>query len=114
MRIWHASDAKRFEPEGHYGGLEVADVVTKEMTGNFVIQASYCPPGGGGDKHWHDEDGQVFFIVQGQLSFDTGEEQFTLSPMEAVYFEPSEPHATRNETDDDCFAIVVTVATPPA
>jgi quercetin dioxygenase-like cupin family protein len=48
-------------------------------------------------------------LVAGQLTFDTGEERFTLGPMEAVLFEPSEPHATHNETEEDCLAVVITV-----
>jgi quercetin dioxygenase-like cupin family protein len=109
MHIFRASEAERVEPAGHFGHLAVADVVPKSVGDNFVVQLSYCPPGGGGEKHHHDKEAQLFLVIQGELTFDTGEDRFTLREQEAVLFEPFEPHATLNESDSDSVAVVVTV-----
>lgn len=112
MHRFQASSAPRTEPAGHFGHLAVSDVVPKSVGDNFVVQISYCPPGGGGEKHHHTEESQLFLVVSGELTFDTGEERFTLHEQEAVLFEPFEPHATLNESDSDSVAVVVTVTRP--
>ena len=109
MQIWRQTEARRVRPPGHYGDLELADIVPRDLGGNFTVQTSYCPPGGGGEMHSHADDAQLFLVVQGELSFDTGEQHFTLHPMEAVLFEPNEPHATRNNGSGNSVSVVVTV-----
>lgn len=109
MRIFDPKTAARIEPAGHFGHLEVTDVVPKDVGGDFVVQLSYCPPGGGGEKHHHDDDAQLFLVAKGELTFDTGTERFTLREQEAVLFEPGEPHATLNESDTESVSVVMTV-----
>ncbi|QGH70706.1 cupin domain-containing protein [Pseudactinotalea sp. HY158] len=75
----------------------------------FATQFSFCPPGGGGHMHHHDDDDQLFVVVKGELTFDTGEERFTLQEGEAVLFHAGDPHFTVNESQDDSISLVVTV-----
>lgn len=112
MHIFRATEAPRVEPDGHFGHLAVADVVPKTVGDNYAVQISYCPPGGGGEKHHHEEEAQTFLVIAGELTFDTGEERFTLRAQEAVMFDPFEPHATLNESDAESVAVVVTVKRP--
>jgi quercetin dioxygenase-like cupin family protein len=109
MHVYRATESTRVEPAGHFGGLEVSDVVDRATGGNFVVQLSYCPPGGGGEMHEHAEDSQLFLVMEGELAFDTGSERFTLGPHEGVLFEPGEPHATLNESGAPSLSVVVTV-----
>ncbi|MGO1973094.1 MAG: cupin domain-containing protein [Propionibacteriaceae bacterium] len=109
MHIYKATEAPRFEPAGHYGHLEVSDIVGTEQAG-FKTQLSYCPPGGGGDMHHHDAEDQLFVVIKGELTFDTGQERFTLSEQQAVLFHAGDPHFTVNESDADSVSLVVTVA----
>ena len=112
MHKFDPTTATRVEPAGHFGHLEVADVVPKAVGGIFSTQLSYCPPGGGGEKHHHETEAQVFLVIRGELTFDTGEERFTLRENEAVMFEPMEPHATLNESDSESVSVVITVSRP--
>ena len=73
------------------------------------VQVSYAPPGGGGELHHHDNWEQVFYIMQGELTFDTGEERFTLRAGESVTFAPRESHATLNEGGADSVSMVITI-----
>lgn len=112
MHIFKAEQASRVEPAGHYGGLAVSDAVPLDVGGNFVAQLSYCPPGGGGESHHHTEESQLFLVMKGELSFDTGSEQFTLHEGEAVLFQPFEQHATHNHSDSESVSVVITVKQP--
>lgn len=109
MHIYKSSEAPRFEPEGHYGHLEVSNIVGEEQA-RFKTQLSYCPPGGGGDMHHHDDEDQLFVVIKGELTFDTGEKRFTLTEQQAVLFNAGDPHFTVNESDSDSVSLVVTVA----
>jgi quercetin dioxygenase-like cupin family protein len=112
MHVYRVADGKRVEPPGHFGHLEVSDVVNRATGGNFMAQLSYCPPGGGGEMHHHDEDAQLFLVIEGELGFDTKQGRFTLGPLEAVFFEPMEQHATFNESSVPSVSVVVTVRSP--
>ena len=109
MRLFRGAEATKVEPDGHFGGLSVSDVVPRDVGESFAVQLSYCPPGGGGEMHSHANDAQLFLVMQGELTLDTGDDQFTLRSQEGVLFEPGETHATLNESDADSVSIVVTV-----
>ena len=108
MHIWRSEERETFVPDGHFGGLEVADVVPFAGR-NYSVQVSYAPPGGGGELHHHDDWEQVFYVMKGELTFDTGEERFTLRAGESVTFAPRESHATLNEGDADSVSMVITI-----
>ncbi|MGH2450875.1 MAG: cupin domain-containing protein [Candidatus Limnocylindria bacterium] len=110
MRIYRSESAEMIEPPGHFGGLTITDVVDEATGGNFRVQLSVCPPGSGGERHAHDDEKQLFVIVRGQLSFFLdGQEPFTLRERDGVLLSPGEYHATKNESDEETVALVVTV-----
>jgi len=108
MEIWNSGNSEPFTPPDHFGGLEVRNVVPFEGR-NFSVQVSTAPPGAGGEMHHHDDWAQVFFVMKGQLTFDTGKERFTLKAGESVLFEPNDPHYTINEGAEDSVSLVITI-----
>jgi quercetin dioxygenase-like cupin family protein len=108
MNIWKNGAAAGVTPPNHFGGLNVLDIVPFKGS-NFSVQLSKAPKGGGGELHHHDDWSQVFFVVKGQMTFDTGKERFTLKQGEAVLFEPKDPHYTINEGDEESACLVITV-----
>lgn len=108
MHIYRPAEAERFEPAGHYGHLEVSNIVTKDIA-QFATQFSFCPPGGGGEMHHHDDEDQLFVVIKGELTFDTGTDRFTLTQGEAVLFHAGDPHFTVNESQAESVSVVVTV-----
>lgn len=108
MQVWNKSASEGFTPPGHFGGLEVRNIVPFEGR-KFSVQVSNAPPGAGGEKHHHDAWAQVFYIVKGELTFDTGSDRFTLREGESVLFEPKDPHATLNEGKEDSVSLVITI-----
>lgn len=108
MNIWKNGDQTGITPPNHFGDLKVLDIVPF-ADGDFSVQISRAPKGGGGELHHHDTWSQVFYIIEGALTFDTGQERFTLTQGQAVLFEPKDPHYTLNEHDKECVAMVITV-----
>jgi mannose-6-phosphate isomerase-like protein (cupin superfamily) len=108
MKIWREKKPEGFTPPAHFGGLKVTNIVPFG-DGEFSVQVSKAPPGAGGEMHHHDSWSQVFFVLEGELTFDTHREQFTLYPGESVLFEPKDPHATLNEGKTDSVSLVFTV-----
>lgn len=108
MEKWNTSKSEPFTPPGHFGGLEVLDIVPFKGR-NFSVQVSTAPPGAGGEMHHHDTWAQVFYILKGELTFDTGNEKFTLREGESVLFEPNDPHHTLNEGKEDSLSLVITI-----
>lgn len=109
MKTWKPTDTNPTEPNGHYGGVEAADIFGLDETKNFVVSTMTCPPTSGGDLHVHDDATQMFFVISGSLTFSTGESSFTLESNEAVLFEPGDPHSTINSSEADAIVLVVTV-----
>ncbi|MCC7017379.1 MAG: cupin domain-containing protein [Rhodospirillales bacterium] len=108
MIIWRNDNPPTFTPPGHFGGLKVSDIVP--FAGKkFSVQVSKAPPGAGGEMHHHDSWEQVFYIIKGQLTFDTGKERFTLHEGQSVFFAPKDPHYTLNEGKQDSVSLVITV-----
>lgn len=108
MKVWLNDNPTMTEPEGHFGGLASTDIIPFKGR-NFAFQKANVPPGGGGLSHSHDEWAQVFYIAEGQMTFDTGEERFVLTAGQSVLFEPHEPHGTINEGASDATVLVITV-----
>lgn len=108
MRIWRNESNEAFTPPAHFGGLTVANFIPLQENG-FSVQVSTAPPGAGGEMHHHDNWSQAFFVMRGQLSFDTGKKKFTLHAGQGVLFDPKDPHATLNEGTEESVSLVITV-----
>lgn len=108
MKIFKDGDKTGITPPAHFGGLNVLDIVPFAGS-NFAVQVSKAPKGGGGELHHHDDMTQVFYVVKGALTFDTGKERFTLTAGQAVVFEPLDPHYTINEQEEECVSLVISV-----
>jgi quercetin dioxygenase-like cupin family protein len=108
MKIWQEKNPETFTPPAHFGGLKVANIVPF-ADGAFSVQISKAPPGAGGEMHHHDTWSQVFYILGGALTFDTGQKRFTLHAGESVLFEPKDPHYTLNEGNEESVSLVITV-----
>ncbi len=108
MNIWKNGAAAGVTPPNHFGGLTVLDIVPFKGS-NFSVQVSKAPKGGGGEMHHHDDWSQLFYLVRGELTFDTGKERFTLKEGQSVLFEPGDPHYTINEAEQEAAYLVITV-----
>jgi quercetin dioxygenase-like cupin family protein len=108
LQIWKDGDKRGITPANHFGGLNVLDIVPFAGK-SFSVQVSKAPPGGGGELHHHDNWSQVFYVVEGQMTFDTGRERFSLNKGQSVLFEPGDPHYTLNEGNAESTCLVITI-----
>ena len=109
MQVWSSAEATWFHPAGHYGELRVSNVVDWG-TGRIVqVQCSELRPGSDKELHTHDDAAQLYVVLDGEFRFDTGGETLRLGPMQAVLFEPGDPHAICNDGTEPGRALVTTV-----
>ena len=59
------------------------------------------------EPHAHD-GAELIYLIEGELELTVGEEPFLLGKGDAVYFDPSVPHAYCRKGSGPCAAIVVT------
>lgn len=108
MQIWKNDSPDMTEPAGHFGGLKSTDIIPFAGR-HYAVQLAVVPPGGGGHSHSHDTFDQLFYILDGQLTFTVDDETFELTAGQSVLLQPTEPHGTLNEGSTDTRVLVVTV-----
>jgi mannose-6-phosphate isomerase-like protein (cupin superfamily) len=71
-----------------------------------VIQER-MPPGAGEVRHRHSQARQLFVVLRGLLTIETGEALFQLMAGDALEVPPREPHVARNDSGDDVSFLVI-------
>lgn len=79
-------------------GDEVTFLVTGEQSqGNYTIFHDVTPPGGGPPPHYHLNEDELFFVIEGQASF-FAEGRWTPVPAGSVVYAPrGSIHSFRND-----------------
>ena len=62
--------------------------------------------------HYHDEQVEVFYVLEGTLHVETPEETFVLEADEAFVAEPESPHRAYNPSDADSSVRVLAIGAP--
>jgi mannose-6-phosphate isomerase-like protein (cupin superfamily) len=73
----------------------------------FGVNAVIYPPGQEGFLHYHDEQDELYFVHQGQASFEVDGEEFELGPGGVVYVESTTPRKINNRTDEQLVLLIV-------
>jgi len=73
----------------------------------FGVNAVIYPPGQEGFLHYHDEQDELYFVHQGQASFEVDGEEFELGPGGVVYVESTTPRKINNRTDEELVLLIV-------
>ncbi|MES2734040.1 MAG: cupin domain-containing protein [Bacteroidota bacterium] len=82
-------------------------VSTQDLT---VIQER-MPPGTAEKAHYHQYAQQFFYILEGQATFDVGEDSFVVQAKEGIYIVPQTVHRIYNNTDTDLVFVVTSQPT---
>ena len=87
-----ASDQDQF---GEHRGLGVSEITFKvtprDSHGLFIIENTFHQKGGPA-KHFHYEQEEWFYIVEGDFLLEVGEDKFQLSPGDSVLAPRKVPH----------------------
>ncbi len=72
--------------------------LTAELTnGSLGLMEASVPPGGGPIAHSHANEDEIFYLLDGELEFLTGDRIFTAAPGDVVFVPRSAPHRFRNK-----------------
>ena len=62
--------------------------------------------------HYHDEQTEVFYVLEGTLHVETPQEEFLVGADEAFVAEPESPHRAYNPEDADASVRVLAIGAP--
>lgn len=68
----------------------------EDTNGQYVLFDSFVPPGGGPSTHLHTREDEVFYVVDGTITFQVGTEVFTGTAGDLIPYTRGQVHAFRN------------------
>ena len=87
-------------PAIHAFGEEVVFHLTGEQTGGAFTQwVETTPPGAGPPPHWHTNEDEWFFVLEGRVSFLTDGVWHEAGPGAAAFMPKNSVHAFKNVGD---------------
>jgi mannose-6-phosphate isomerase-like protein (cupin superfamily) len=99
-------------PPGEGLGLwSVGDLLTLKVreqhtAGDFVLAEALIPPGGGPPPHIHLREDEMFYVLEGQISFVFDDKTFVAGPGKAVFLPRGKVHTFANRTSEPARALV--------
>ena len=73
-RIRHESQLERYAPPGHHGTVNVR-LIEKDFCGTFEMALGILEPGGTAERHDHDVEYQVLYVLEGLCDVELGDGQ---------------------------------------
>lgn len=70
-----------------------------ETDGRYTTFEATVPPGGGPPPHVHSREDETFYVLEGEITFQIGEQRVIAKPGTFVHMPIGQPHAFKNETD---------------
>ena len=67
--------------------------------GSYATLVAIVPPGGGPPLHLHRRENESFYVLEGEITFQLGEEKLTAGPGTFVNLPIGTPHAFKNESE---------------
>lgn len=71
----------------------------EDTNGAFALFDALIPPGGGPPPHTHSREDESFYVVQGAIAFQLGDQRQIARAGAYVYAPRGRRHAFRNESD---------------
>jgi quercetin dioxygenase-like cupin family protein len=90
-------------------GEEVTILLDGERTGGaLAMWTGITPSGGGPPRHYHLNEDETFFIIEGRVAFLLNEEWNEVGPGGAVFMPRGIVHTFRNVGDQPCRMLIMT------
>ena len=74
-------------------------VTGEETGGRYAMFEAVVLPGGGPPLHLHRKEDETFYVLEGEITFQVGDEKLIAGPGTFVNMPIGNPHAFKNETD---------------
>jgi quercetin dioxygenase-like cupin family protein len=69
-----------------------------ETLGRYATWEATVPPGGGPPPHVHSREEESFYVLEGEMTFQIGDERRAVGPGTFVHMPIGTPHAFQNES----------------
>ncbi len=70
-----------------------------DTDGRYATFEAIVLPGGGPPTHIHSREDETFYVLEGEITFQVGDERVVAKPGTFVNMPIGQPHAFKNETD---------------
>lgn len=88
-------------------GDEVTFLLTGAQTaGQYVVFLECTPPGGGPPPHWHDNEDELFHVLEGRVSFFADGKWTETGPGTAVFAPRKSVHTFKNTGPTPCRMLI--------
>ena len=94
-----ALDREGGEPYWFLGTLTVIKATGETTDGSFSMMEQLAPPGISPPLHVHHEDDELFYVLEGTVEFQVGEDRLTAGPGSTVYGPHGIPHSYLTTTE---------------
>ena len=93
---------------------ETAEATSTRGPQNVGLRVYFVDPGEslGGNMHYHDEQEEIFYVVEGVLHVETPEEVYQVESEQALVVEPKSPQRAFNPQGADEPVTVVAIGAP--
>jgi quercetin dioxygenase-like cupin family protein len=81
-------------------------VTGEETNGKYSMWEAVVPPGGGPPPHIHSREEEAFYILEGEITFQVGEERFVAGPGTFANMPVGSLHSFRNESQTTARMII--------
>lgn len=90
-----ALDRDEGEAVWFLGTLTIIKATDENTQGSFSLIEQLAPDGFGPPRHVHDEDDELFYIIDGEVEFESDDLHTNAGPGTTVYLPHGVPHAWR-------------------
>lgn len=70
----------------------------EETGGRYALWEALVPPGGGPPPHVHSREEEGFYVLEGEITFTSGEQRVVAGPGTFLNMPPGVPHSFKNES----------------
>lgn len=91
------------------GDIQTTKVTGKDTNGQFTVVENYNEPGIGIPMHIHENEDELFHIIEGQMEFQTQGKTVVLSKGDMIFLPRMIPHAFKVVGDVKCKAVVTII-----
>ncbi|MFD1515184.1 cupin domain-containing protein [Halomarina rubra] len=102
---WHL-DAREGDAYWSLGSLTVMKATAENTDGAFSVIEELVPAGASPPRHVHREDDELFYVLDGVVTFEVDDEQFTARAGSTVFAPHGRPHSYRVEEETRWLMVV--------
>src|SRR5262245_26892360 len=70
-----------------------------DTNGSYALWEALVPPGGGPPPHVHAREVEGFYVLEGEITFQVGDERLVATAGTYIHLPVGTPHAFKNESD---------------